>query len=108
MTHHLSSGQDYADYYPDIIVPDPSEINERNQTRCMTQQIETGSYSCAEERYVVFHRIQDGFDNLVFCSGFVSNVKLRFLSPEVVEECLHVHVADIEPDGLFHYDSLDR
>src|SRR6266704_3554688 len=73
----------------------------------MTQQVETGRYSRQEEHYVVFHRFEDGLDTLMAGFGFVCNMKLWSLSPQIVQECLHVHVANAEPDGLFHYHALE-
>ena len=74
----------------------------------MAQQVETGRYFCREECYVIFHSFEDELDTLMVGFGFVCNMKLWSLSPQIVKQCLHVHVADEEPDCLFHYHALER
>jgi hypothetical protein len=73
----------------------------------MTQQVESGGYSCREERFVLFHGFEDGHDTLIVGLGFVCNMKLWSLSPQIIQECFHVHVADAEADSLFHYQALE-
>jgi hypothetical protein len=48
----------------------------------MAQQVETGRYSCREERYVIFHSFEDGLDTLMVGLGFVCNMKLWSLSAQ--------------------------